>query len=130
MIKAPDNFKHPLDTPLSAALRFVVELVAWVSGPWAASTISAWLLLPALLILLVLPAVFSTPHDKRMIVIATPGPIRLCIELLLFVIAALAPWYVWSGLIATLADLVVLVAVLSGWARFKWLAEGARINPS
>jgi hypothetical protein len=36
--------KHPFDTPLSAALRFGTELIAWIAGPWAAGTFSAWLL--------------------------------------------------------------------------------------
>ncbi|MFQ5610311.1 MAG: hypothetical protein ACE5F8_08600 [Woeseiaceae bacterium] len=76
-----ERFKHPYDTYLSAGLRFAVELIAWVAGPWAASLWSGWLILPTLIVLVAMPSLFSTPGDKRQVVVATPGPIRVVIEL-------------------------------------------------
>ncbi|MDA0256878.1 MAG: hypothetical protein O3C25_03955, partial [Chloroflexi bacterium] len=95
MTKQRAAFAHPFDTPASAASRFLVEVVAWVSGPWAAAQLSPWLILPALVILVGLPAVFSTVGDKRRVLVATPGPPRLAIEVGLHAVAAAAPWLVW-----------------------------------
>ena len=73
-------FAHPFDTQLSSGLRFLVEVIAWVSGPWAASQLSVWVIVPALVLLIGLPSIFSTPGDKRQIVVATPGPLRVLLE--------------------------------------------------
>lgn len=35
MAARSDTFTHPCDTPFSAGLRFAVEVLAWVAGPWA-----------------------------------------------------------------------------------------------
>ncbi len=75
------DFSHPYDTRLSSSLRFVSELIAWVAGPWAISTISAWLVVPALALLVGLPSIFSTRNDKRQVVGSTPGPVRVGLEL-------------------------------------------------
>ena len=90
-----DDFHHPLDTPVSSSLRFLAELIAWVAGPWALALLSTWLILPALVFLVAIPAVFSTRNDKRTVVVPTPGPIRVALELLLHVVALDAPWFVW-----------------------------------
>lgn len=47
---------HPHDNPVSAGLRFAVEVIAWIAGPWAAAGISFWLWVPAALVLFGLPA--------------------------------------------------------------------------
>gem|GEM_PF-1769312 len=74
------TFDNPYDNALSASTRFAVEVIAWVAGPWAAAGISLWLVIPAVAVLVGLPAIFSTVGDKRKIVVATPGPIRIAIE--------------------------------------------------
>jgi hypothetical protein len=121
--KAP--FNHPHDTPSRALLRFLSELIAWVSGAWFISAYNAWLVIPALLILVGLPAVFSTPGDKRQIIIATSGPIRLAIELFLFTIAAAAPWFVWPSWVAWACVAIVLATLVLGYPRAMWLLSGA-----
>lgn len=123
----PDNhrIKHPFDTPLSAALRFGTELIAWIAGPWAAGLFSRWLILPVLLILIALPSVFSTPGDKNVIVVATPGPARVLIELLLYAVALIAPWFVWPQPAAIVTSVVVLASVVTGVPRTAWLLKGA-----
>ena len=70
-------FKHPFDTHLSSGLRFSVEILAWVGGPWAVAQQSIWLAIPAVLILIGFPAIFSTSGDKKQVVVATPGPLRV-----------------------------------------------------
>ena len=120
-----DKFEHPHDTPLSAGLRFLSELIAWIAGPWAAALLSKWLVLPSLALLIGLPAIFSTRNDKRQVVVATPGPVRVGIELFLYSVAAVAPWFVWPDAAAGLAVGIVVASVWAGIPRFLWLAKGA-----
>ena len=116
---------HPYDTPVSAGLRFLVELIAWVSGPWAATKIALWLALPAALVLVGLPSVFSTKGDKRQVLVPTPGPVRVLIELLLHAVAIAGAWIVWPALLSALITVVVAAALVTGLPRLRWLLRGA-----
>lgn len=116
---------YPHDTPVSAGLRFGSEFIAWIAGPWLAYVWSTWTLLPALLVLVALPGVLSTTGDKNKIVIPTPGPIRILIELLLYAVAAVAPWFVWPAWLAVASGVVVASSIVLGIPRFVWLARGA-----
>ena len=120
-----DRAAHPYDTPLSAGLRFGVELIAWVAGPWLAYSWSVWALFPALLVLVALPGIFSTPGDKNHVVVPTSGPIRILIELLLYAVAAVAPWFVWPEWLAIASGAIVGLSLVFGFPRFVWLARGA-----
>lgn len=119
------GFYHPFDTPLSGGLRFLAELIAWVACPWAAAQVSIWLAVPVLVILVGLPAVFSTPGDKRQIVVATAGPLRVLIEFALHAAAVVCVWLVWPIWLALFSTLVVIAAVVSGIPRTRWLLQGA-----
>ncbi len=125
MPKSQAAFSHPYDTPVSATLRFATELIAWIAAPWALSQASNWLSLLALIALVALPAIFSTPNDKRTVGVATPGPARLAIEALLYLVAAIAPWYIWSQLASSLACLIVASSAIAGIPRALWLLRGA-----
>ena len=118
-------FSHPLDTPVSSGLRFLVEVIAWVAGPWAAAEQSIWLVAPVLVILVGLPAVFSARGDKRRVVVATPGPLRVAIEAGLSAVAIVAPWIVWPVWLAIPATVIVVAALAVGIPRTKWLLYGA-----
>ena len=118
-------FKHPHDTAVSATLRFGSELIAWIAGPWAVWRLSPWLAALALLILVGLPSVFSTTNDKRTIVVATPGPVRVLIEFLQYTVAVMAPWFVWPTPVAAFATAVVVASILLGVPRLIWLVKGA-----
>ena len=117
--------QHPFDTPLSSGLRFLVELIAWVAGPWAVAQQSPWLIAPSLVVLVGLPAIFSTPGDKRQIIVATPGLLRALLEFALHAVAVTAPWLVWPTLPALAATAVVVVALATGIPRIRWLIRGA-----
>ena len=119
------TFSHPADTPVSAALRFPVELAAWVGGPWAAAQQVLWLAVPVAVVLVGLPAVFSTPGDKRQVIVATPGPLRVLIELGLYAAAVAAAWAAWPSWVAVLVTAMVAGAVLAGVKRTRWLLRGA-----
>ena len=117
----------PYDTYASGSLRFLMELVAWLAGPWAAADLtgSGWAAIPALALLLVLPSVFSTPGDKHRVVIATPGPVRLIIELILIAAAVAGAWFAWPAWLALTTTVAALATLVTGWPRTKWLLAGA-----
>ena len=117
----------PYDTPASASLRFVMEVVAWVAGPWAAADLtgSGWVATGTLFVLVVLPSIFSTEGDKNQVVVSTPGPTRLMIELLLFVVAVAGAWISWPPWLAIAVSLAGIAALFTGLPRLRWLASGA-----
>lgn len=96
-----------------------------MAGPWAAAQQSIWLIAPVLVVLVGLPAIFSTPGDKRQIVVATPGPLRVVLELGLHAVAIAASWVVWPVWLAVAATIVVAAALALGMPRMMWLLRGA-----
>lgn len=119
-------FDHPHDTLLSAGLRFATELIAWIAAPWAAWSLFGPIAgIGALIVLAALPAIFSTPGDKNTIIVATPGPIRIGIELFLHIVALIAPFLVWPRLVGVIAVVVVMGALITGIPRLVWMARGA-----
>ena len=120
-----DDFRHPYDSLVSSSLRFLSELIAWVAGPWAVALFSTWLVLPALALLVALPAVFSTRNDKRTIVVSTPGPVRVALEVLLYTVAVIAPLFVWPNAVSVMAIGIVVASFLTGIPRMMWLVRGA-----
>lgn len=117
----------PHDNYLAGSLRFVIELVAWIAGPWAVARIagSAWAAVPAAIILIGLPAIFSTPGDKEQVVVATAGPVRFVIELFLMAVAVWGAFTVWPTTIAWLVSAVAVGSLLAGRRRSMWLLSGA-----
>ena len=117
----------PYDTPVSSGLRFLVELIAWTAGPWAVAEMVGhwWPAIPAAAILIAVPAIFSTPGDKRQIVVATPGPVRIMIEMDLMAVAVIGAYIAWGAWAAGVAAVVVVAALLAGFPRARWLAAGA-----
>ncbi|WNO07925.1 hypothetical protein [Teredinibacter sp. KSP-S5-2] len=120
-----NKFSHPYDTVFSSTLRFAVELIAWISGPWTVSYLSHWLIIPTAIMLVILPGIFSTPNDKKVILVPVSGIVRIVIESLLYLIAIIAPWLVWSNISAGIAFTIVILSIYLGTPRFKWLLKGA-----
>jgi hypothetical protein len=117
---------NPLDTWLSGGLRFLVELIAWVAGPWAMGEwLGVWAGAIALVVLVALPAVFSVPGDKHQVIVPVPGALRFSLELDLGIVAAVAAWVAWPPAAAVTATVVVVLAQLTGWRRSRWLILGA-----
>ena len=86
---------------------------------------SLWLVVPVSVVLIGLPAIFSTRGDKRQVVVATPGPLRVLLELGLHVVAVAAAWVVWPVWLAIVATVVVAAAIATGIPRTRWLLRGA-----
>ena len=116
----------PYDTYVSSGTRFLIELTAWVAGPWAAGDVlGGWAVVPALIVLLALPSLFNTPGDKKTTTgVATPGPLRILIEMVLLAAALWGAWTVWPTWLALLVTLIGLVMLASGLPRYRWLAQG------
>ncbi len=76
-----------------------------------------------------MPAVFSTPGDKKQIVVATPGPARVLLELILYAVAVACAWAVWPAWLALISTLIVGAAVAFGIPRLRWLLRGAPSAP-
>jgi hypothetical protein len=114
---------NPLDNLISASSRFLIEIVAWVAGPWAAADLAGtWLVtIPTLVVLLALPGVFSTIGDKRHVVVAVPGRVRLLIEIILAVIAVLSALIVWTYIGAVIVAVLVAMTFIAGNRRARWL---------
>jgi hypothetical protein len=119
----------PFDTFASSGTRFVIEVVAWIAGPWAAADMlgSRWWALPTAVVLVALPALLNTPGDKKITGIPTPGPIRILIEMLLLLSAVAGAWIVWTPWAAIAVTLVGVALLATGLERYRWLAAGARL---
>ena len=87
--------------------------------------LSGWLALPALALLVGLPSIFSTRNDKRKVVVSTPGAVRVGLELLLYLVAVVTPWYVWPAPISAVAVVIVIASLVAGIPRILWLVRGA-----
>ena len=122
----------PYDTAASSGLRFLAEVIAWVAGPWAAAELTGrwWVAIPAAVVLVGVVSVFSTPGDKRNVVVATPGPVRSAIELFMVVVAVAGAWVAWPTWLAVVVTVVAVAALVAGYPRARWLARGAPTPPA
>ncbi|MEV8315017.1 hypothetical protein AB0Q95_12645 [Streptomyces sp. NPDC059900] len=116
------------DDRTASALRFAVELVAWVATPWALADRS-WLLAALSVVLLIgLPTVFSTPGDKASVIIAVPGWVTILLVLLQLAAAVTSSWLAWPTWAAVLVTLMALTSLVTERRRWKWLLAGAPSN--
>ncbi|MGW5361738.1 hypothetical protein [Actinopolymorpha pittospori] len=110
------------DDRLASALRFAAELVAWVATPWALSTYSWLLAALAVVVLIGLPTVFSTPEDKNREIIPVPGSVTILLVVLQLVAAVTSAWLAWPVYVAVLVSLLVATLVTER-RRWRWLAS-------
>ena len=117
------KFDNPLDTVASGASRFAVEIAAWVAGPWAAAELAGtWIAtIPTLIVLIALPGAFPTVGDKRQVVVAVPGRVRLLIELVLIAVAISSAFLVWTPIGGIIVAVLAALMLVTGFRRAKWL---------
>ncbi|MEV6050006.1 hypothetical protein [Streptomyces sp. NPDC052107] len=111
---------RPDDTRASA-LRFVTELVAWVATPWALSEHSWPLAVLALVVLVGLPTVFSTPGDKASVIVPVPGGVTILFVLLQLVAAVVSAWWLWPAWAAVPVTLLACATLVTERPRWRWL---------
>lgn len=121
---------HPVDTPLSAASRFLVELAAWILTPWALGRVSVNAAVTALVVLMALPATFNTPGDKKVTGVPVSGRVRITIEGVLFVAAAWGAVQVLPGPLGVIAVIVLVAVGVVQVPRWRWLAPRAATAPA
>jgi len=94
-------------------VRFSAELVAMIAVPWALWPHSIFLAIGAVVILVGLPAVLSTPGDRPGGdgPVAVPGNVTILIVLVHLAAATFAAWAIWPWWIAA-AVAALCVAVL------------------
>ncbi|MFS4091170.1 hypothetical protein [Streptomyces sp. AF1A] len=111
---------------MASVLRFAVELVAWVATPWALATYSWLLAVLAVVVLIGLPTVFSTPGDKAQVIIPVPGTVTILLVLLQLAAAAIAAWAAWPTYAAVLVSLLVAATLVTERPRWQWLISRDR----
>ncbi|MDX3800514.1 hypothetical protein [Streptomyces sp. AK04-3B] len=114
------------DDRIASVLRFAAELVAWVTTAWALSTYSWLLAVAAVVILVGLPTVFSTPGDKKQVIVPVPGAVTVLLVLLQLAAATIAAWAVWPAYAAVLVSLLVATTLVTERRRWQWLLSTAR----
>lgn len=114
------------DDRLASVLRFATELVAWVATPWALWKHSWLLAVLSVLVLIGLPTVFSTPGDKKQVIIPVPGPVTILLVLLQLAAAVISAWFAWPVWAAVLASLLAATTLVTEHRRWRWLIS---LNP-
>ncbi|MEV6294075.1 hypothetical protein ACWET9_17950 [Streptomyces sp. NPDC004059] len=113
------------DDRRASALRFATELVAWVATPWALSGYSWPLAVLALVVLIGLPTVFSTPGDKATVIVPVPGGVTILFVLLHLVAAVVSAWWLWPAWAAVPVTLLAGATLVTERPRWRWLLSSA-----
>jgi asparagine N-glycosylation enzyme membrane subunit Stt3 len=108
------RLSHSPDTPAAAALRFALEVGAWLA------ILQAWGWWALVLAVLAL-ALFNARGDKKVQGILVPGPLRVVLEIGVFLLGSLAAAQ-WIGPLAgLLMAMAVLLLIVVGRERYRWL---------
>ena len=110
---ATDSYREPAAL---VALRFALELIAWIAIYYAWGFI-------ALVFAIAAVAVFSVPGDKHMVVIKVPGKLRILIEAALAITGVAATHRAWG--VPTASALLLATAILfaASRQRLRWLLQ-------
>ncbi|MGD2034196.1 MAG: YrdB family protein [Bacteroidales bacterium] len=117
--------------PVNLGIRFILELAAFFSpGYWAWKTLNDWYRYPLVILLPLLVmtvwGVFAVPDDpgrSGKTVIATPGIVRLLIELSIFASGSLVIYLSGHTVFALIYSGIVLVHYSFSYDRVKWLLD-------
>ena len=106
-----DPYREP---PALAALRFGLEVVAWIALYFA----FGW---PYAVLAIALLSVFSVRGDKHKVIVAIPGKLRILLEAAVFLAGALAVYRVWSVPSVSVYLLIVAIMFASSHRRMNFL---------
>ncbi|MFD6279961.1 hypothetical protein ACFWFI_31000 [Streptomyces sp. NPDC060209] len=113
------------DDRVPSVLRFSAELVAWVATPWALAAHSWLLAVLAVVVLIGLPTVFSTPGDKTQVIVPVPGAVTILLVLLQLAAAVVSAWPAWPAWAAVPASVLAAATLVTERRRWLWLLKGA-----
>ncbi len=102
------------EPPAVAALRFVLEVIAWIAIYFAWGWVPLALAMAALSLL-------SVPGDKHMVVIRVSGPVRIVVELVVVIAGTAAARQAWSTGAAAALLLAFVVLFAAARTRLRWL---------
>lgn len=102
------------DNAFAAALRFGVEVLAWV----AIQRVWGW---GAMIVAIMLLAIFNTKGDKQIRGIPVPGVVRLILEIGLMVAGTVAATQWLGGWVGAGMGMALLLQIGIGWRRYAWL---------
>ena len=113
------------------ALRFLTELIAWVGAPWALWPHSIAMAIGSVVLLIGLPAVFSTPGDRPggRTLVSTPGIVTILVVLTQLAAATAAAWALWPWWAAAAVTVLCLIVTGTEQPRWRWLMS-APANPA
>lgn len=120
--------RRPGHDYLRGGMRFAGEVTAWVCTPWALWSHSIPLAIGAVLLLIGLPAVFSTPGDRPGgdASVAVPGIVTILLVVLQLVAAAASAWALWETWIAATVTALCLVVPFTELPRWRALLSATR----
>lgn len=102
------------EIPALAALRFILEVIAWVAIYFA------WGWIPLAFAVLAV-SVFSVPGDKHMVIIKVSGPIRIVLEVALAIAGVAAAHKVLAIPPAGTLLLIYALMFAASRKRLRWL---------
>ncbi len=102
------------DNAFAAVLRFGIEVLSWL----AIQRVWGW---GAMVVAILILAVFNTRRDKRVRGIPVPGGIRLMLEIGLMVLGTIAATFWLGQWVGVGMGLALLLQLLVGWRRYMWL---------
>lgn len=102
------------DNAFAVALRFGVEVMAWV----AIQRVWGW---SAMIVAILVLAIFNARGDKQSRGIPVPGGVRIVLEVGLMIVGTIATT-VWLGRWAGAGmGVALLLQIVLGWRRYAWL---------
>lgn len=121
------NPNRPGHNDARGALRFLTEVIAWVATPWALWSHSPVLAVGAVVLLIGLPALFSTPGDRPGgdMPIPVPGIVTVLLVLIQLVAATAAAWVIWPWWAAAVVTALCLAVPITEQPRWRQLTASA-----
>jgi hypothetical protein len=122
-----DN-KQPGHDLFAGGLRFLTELIAWVVVPLALWPYSAFLAIGAVVLLIGLPALFSTPGDRPsgVAIVPVPGVVTILLVLLQLAAATTAAWVLGPMWLAWGVTALCVIVTITEQPRWRWLRRRRR----
>lgn len=113
---------------IRGGVRFTAELVALVATPWALWQYSILLAIASIVVLIGLPAVFSTPGDRPGGdgPVAVPGAVTILIVLIHLSAATVAAWAIWPWWAAVVVIALCGAVLVTEQTRWKAITRRTR----